>query len=81
MKVEAIWPQTWPGTNILARFDLRLAPDVVLCSLQLKRDRFGTFRAYPPKIGQRPAFSLAPETANRAAALAAAALGPDYDRG
>lgn len=75
MQIEGIWPQTWPGTTILARFDVRMAPDIVLCGLQLKRDRFGIFRAYPPKVGHRPAFSLAPETANRAAALAAAALG------
>lgn len=75
MKIEGIWPHTWPGTSILARFDLRVAPDVVLFGLQLKRDRFGFLRAYPPKLGQRPAFSIAPDAAKQAAALAAAALG------
>lgn len=81
MKIEAIWPQTWPGSAILARFDLRVTPDVLLCGLHLKRGRDGALRAYAPRIGSRIAFHMAPETANRAAALAAAALGPVDDRG
>ena len=75
MKIEQIWPQTWPGSSILARFDLRITPDLLLCGLHLKRGRDGALHAYAPRVGSRTAFHMAPETSTRAASLAAAALG------
>jgi hypothetical protein len=81
MEITNLWPNTWPGSNIAARFDVRLAPELVLCGLHLKRTREGTYRTYPPKIGPRSAFHIAPELAAKMSAAAIEALGRAHDRG
>jgi hypothetical protein len=81
MEIAAIWPQTFPGSNIVARFDVRVSPAVVIAGMILRRQASGRFRASPPKAGQRPAAFIAPEAADEMAALAAAALERADDRG
>lgn len=80
MEITEIWPQTFPGSNIVARFDVRVTPSIVLAGMLLRRQESGRFRAAAPKAGQRSAYFIAPQAADEMATLAAAALERADDR-
>lgn len=81
MEISQIWPQTFPGSNIVARFDVRVSPTIVLAGMCLRRHPSGRFKATAPKVGQRDTAFIAPEAADQMAILAAAALGRVDARG
>lgn len=73
MEITELWPTTWPGSNIVARFNCHVTADIKLCGLMLRRKRDGSLRAYAPKQGDNLAYHLAPHISEQISIAAAAA--------
>lgn len=73
MEITELWPTSWPGSNIVARFNVHVSPDIKLCGLMLRRKRDGALRAYAPKQGDNLAFHLAPHISEQITIAATAA--------
>lgn len=79
MEITELWPTSWPGSNIVARFNVHVSPDIKLCGLMLRKKRDGSLRAYAPKQGDNLAYHLAPHISDQITVAARTAFAERTD--
>lgn len=72
MQICEYYPENWHGSNVVARFSVRLHDDLKLVGLKLHKKPDGSFRTRPPNINGKAAYHLGPDLAASITKAAAA---------
>lgn len=74
MQVTELWPEYWAGSNVVARFSVRVSDELKLVGLKLHRKDDGSYRVRPPNRSGAAAFHIGPKLAREITSAAVAAL-------
>lgn len=74
LQITELWPEHWAGSNVVARFSVRLSDELKLVGLKLHRKDDGSFRVRPPNRSGVAAFHIGPKLAREITEAAVAAM-------
>jgi hypothetical protein len=74
LQITELWPEHWAGSNVVARFSVRLSDELKLVGLKLHRKDDGSYRVRPPNRSGAAAFHIGPKLAREMTVAAVAAL-------
>lgn len=74
LQITELWPEHWAGSNVVARFSVRLTDELKLVGLKLHRKDDGSFRVRPPNRSGAACFHIGPKLAREITVAAVAAM-------
>ncbi|WP_439496847.1 hypothetical protein [Bosea sp. (in: a-proteobacteria)] len=74
MQIAELWPEHWHGSDTVARFNVRLSPDLKLVGLKLQKKADGSYRVRPPNRAGAASFHIGPTLAREITDAAVAVM-------